>query len=176
MARRRGKRLKRFIVLLAGLMMSVLLGPVPGADALGLGACVISGTITFTPPDGNSAQGFWRINPAVINCQGTWAGPDRFIGPGPFTGGGSYTVLGVGGGACLHKVGKGTVDYVLRTSGTDVRISEPHEFVMAGAGRFTTPSLQGSFQETPPYDGDCLSKPVTRATFVAQALMVRTSR
>jgi len=166
--------MKRAIAVLAGLMMSVLVGPVPAAHALGVGACTISGTITFTPP-GSTGQGLWKIDPAVINCEGTWAGPDRFVGPGPFTGAGSYTALGPGGG-CLRKIGKGTVDYALRTTSTIARVSEPHEFVMAGAGRFATPLLQGSFLATPPYDGDCLLKPVTRATFVAQALMVRTSR
>jgi hypothetical protein len=73
----------------------------------------------------------------------------------------------------MHHVGTGNVDYMIPTTEADVRIKEPHDFVLAGAGAFATPSLHGSFQITPPYAGDCVTKPVTRATFIAQALMLR---
>jgi hypothetical protein len=167
---------KRTTALLAGVMMSVLVGPLPAAHAKGVGACMISGTISLTPPASASAQGVWRIEPAVIECQGLFEGVDRFIGPGPFSGSGTYTAPAAGSAGCLLQLGRGTVNYLLRTTGTDVRVSEAQEFVLAGAGKFATPSLQGSFIETLPFDGDCVTKPVTRATFVAQAVMPRTSR
>jgi hypothetical protein len=73
----------------------------------------------------------------------------------------------------MHHVGTGKVDYMIPTSEADVRIQEPHDFVLAGAGAFTTPSLRGTFQITPPYEGDCVTRPVTRATFIAQAVLLR---
>jgi hypothetical protein len=167
---------KRTIALVSALVMWPLVGPAPAAEALGVGACVITGTINFTPPTGSSPQGFWRIEPGVIECQGFFEGRDRFLGPGPFIGSGTYTSLASGGATCLDKAGKGVIEYTLRTAGTDVHVTEAQEFVTAGAGKFTTPSLQGSFQETPPFEGDCVTKPVTRATFVAEALMPRTTR
>jgi hypothetical protein len=47
---------------------------------------------------------------------------------------------------------------------------------LVGAGVFDTPTLHGPFQVSPPYDGDCLTKPVSRASFVAQVLLYRHGR
>lgn len=44
---------------------------------------------------------------------------------------------------------------------------------MAGTGAFSTPTLRGTFQVTPPYDGDCQTTPLTKALFFAEASMVR---
>jgi hypothetical protein len=164
---------KRVIVLLAGLAMSPLVGWMPPAGALGVAPCVITGTITFTPPAGAAAQGEWRIGPAAINCVGTYRGPERYTGQGPFIGWGSYTALPTGGGECLRQVGKGTVQYTLVTSVGPFTFTEPQEFLLAGAGKFTTPTMRGSFVPSPPYEGDCVSKPMTRFTFFAQAMMLR---
>jgi len=164
---------KRPVALLVGLLMP-LIGFIPAADAAGVAACAISGTINFAPSSTTAAtQGLWSIGPAVINCQGLLKGVSRITGPGSFRGSGSYKALPVGGGTCLQQVGTGTVEYLIPTSDNDVHISERHDFILAGGGEFTTPSLRGAFQATPPYDGDCVTKPVTRATFVAQALMAR---
>jgi hypothetical protein len=163
---------KRVVVLLAGLTMMPLVGFAPSAHALGLAACTIGGTISFSPPPGGSGQGTWRIEPGAINCEGFYKSTDRFLGQGPFTGSGSYTLLPSGAGDCLYQVGTGTVDYVIRTTAGTYSLTEQNQFVVAGAGKFSTPSLEGSFVR-PPDDGDCVSKPVTRATFVAEALLTR---
>ena len=52
---------------------------------------------------------------------------------------------------------------------------EKQQFVVAGAGKLTTPSIRATLQLAPPYNGDCLTKPVTRATFAAQGVMVWTA-
>jgi hypothetical protein len=158
-----------------GLVVSPLIWFAPAADATGVAVCAISGTINFSPASLASTEGAWRIEPAVITCQGVFKGRERIIGPGSFTGSGSYSALPGGSGTCMRHVGTGTVDYTIQTTSNDVHINEQHDFVMAGAGAFTTPSLRGSFQVTPPYKGDCVTKPVTSATFVAQAVMVRTT-
>jgi hypothetical protein len=145
---------------------------VPQAEANGAAVCAISGTIDFQPSQAVPSSGQWRIEPAVINCQGIYRGYQYFTGPGKFYGQGTYTDL-PGKGGCLHQVGKGTVDYRLQTTETDLHYEEPSEFVLAGAGAFTTPSVGGTIQMSPPYDGDCLTTPVTRATFVVQGLMIR---
>jgi hypothetical protein len=153
--------------------MSSVVGPVPAANAAGAAACVISGTISFVPPSDASGQGAWSIGPAMINCQGIFSGY-HFIGPGPFTGSGSYTAtLPSSGGSCVDQVGTGTVDYTLQTEAMDYHKVEAKRFVLAGAGEFTTPSLRGSLQLMPPYEGDCVTKPVTRATFFAEGVMAR---
>jgi hypothetical protein len=54
-----------------------------------------------------------------------------------------------------------------------VHLKEPQSFVLAGAGTFSTPILRATFQVTPPTDGDCVTTPVTKALFIAQATMVR---
>ncbi|HEV8627905.1 MAG TPA: hypothetical protein VG034_26005, partial [Acidimicrobiia bacterium] len=108
-----------------------------------------------------------------IDCKGVYKGPDYFTGQGPFTGSGTYTVLPTGTGACVHQVGEGTVDYTFRTISGTYNLREKNEFVLAGAGKFTTPSLRGTFVIPPPYEGDCVTTPVTRATFIAQVVLAR---
>jgi hypothetical protein len=158
---------------LLGLVVLPLLGLVPAAHATGAAVCSISGTIEFVPASGKPAQGVWSIDPAVIDCHGLFQGRERIIGPGGFSGSGSYTTLPSGSGACLHHVGSGTVDYTMQTTDAVVHLVEPHEFILAGAGAFTTPSLNGSLQITPPYDGDCVTTPVTKALFLAQGSLTR---
>jgi len=51
-------------------------------------------------------------------------------------------------------------------------VKEPHAFLLAGAGVFTTPTLRGTFQ-IPLYEGNCLTAPVSRAMFLAQVSLVR---
>jgi hypothetical protein len=156
-----------------GLMLTGLLTPAPSAEASGAAVCTISGTISFAPS--SASQGVWRISPAVISCQGLFRGYERIVGGGSFSGFGSYTAQPGGSGTCLHHAGLGTVDYTIQTTETDVHIQEPHEFVLAGAGAFVTKTLKGTFQVTPPYEGDCVTKPMTKAFFVAQGVMVRTT-
>src|SRR5436305_3094016 len=147
---------------------------VPAARATGGGACTITGTISFTPAGTPTTMGSWTIEPAVIDCNGLYNGYRRFNGPGSFTGTGSYTALPVGNGPCLHQAGTGTVDYRFPTTGDDIHLVEPQDYTLVGAaGTFTTPSLTGAFQITPPYEGDCVTTPITRALFVAQATLVR---
>lgn len=167
--------MKRPVAVLLGLVVSPLVGFAPAAEATGGAVCAITGTIAFSPSTLTSTQGAWRIEPAVISCQGLFKGRERIIGPGSFTGSGFYTAVPTGTGTCMRHLGTGTVDYTIKTTATDVHINEQNDFVMAGAGAFATPSLRGSFQVTPPYDGDCVTKPLTSATFVAQAVMVRTA-
>lgn len=165
--------MKRLIALAAGLAIVPLVGLIPPAGALGAGVCTITGTISFAPPTDPYGHGAWSIGPGAINCQGLYKGPDYFTGQGPFSGSGTYSVLPSGTGTCLHQVGSGTVDYTFRTISSTYRLVEESEFVLAGAGKFSTPSLKGSFTIPPPYEGDCVTTPVTRATFVAQVLMSR---
>jgi hypothetical protein len=164
---------KRLIALVSGLALVPLIGFVPKAEAIGAGVCTISGTIAFEPPNGPYLQGVWNIRPGAINCQGLYKGPDYFTGQGSFVGSGTYTVLPSGTGTCLHQVGEGNVDYYFRTISSTYRVNEKNEFVLAGAGKFTTPSMTGSFVIPPPYEGDCITTPVTRATFIAQVLLAR---
>ena len=72
-------------------------------------------------------------------------------------------------------MGTGTVDYIMRTGAAVHRIRETKHFTLAGAGKFVTPSLRGSLALVPPFDGDCVTKPVTRATFVAQGALPKTA-
>lgn len=166
--------MKRSVALL-GLVLIPLVGFVPAAEATGAAACTISGTMNFAPSPLDPQQGTWTIDPAVIECHGLFKGVDRITGPGSFSGAGAYTTLPTGSAACVHHIGTGTVDYVIPTVSTDVHLIEPHDFVLLGAGAFATPSLRGSFQLTPPYDdsGNCVTKPLTRALFLAQATLVR---
>ncbi|HKY77826.1 MAG TPA: hypothetical protein VJS45_16950 [Acidimicrobiia bacterium] len=165
--------MKRLIAFVAGLALLPLAGFAPRAEALGGGTCTISGTIAFEPATGPYMQGVWNIRPGAIDCKGAYKGPDYFTGQGPFIGTGTYKVLPSGTGTCIHQVGEGSVDYTLVTNGGWYRLTEKSEFVLAGAGKFTTPSMNGSFVIPPPYEGDCITSPVTRATFVAQVLLVR---
>jgi len=161
-------------VLLLCAVLPLVAGAVPAADAVGGAVCAISGTISFTAPSDASGQGTWSLDPAAINCEGAVNGY-QFLGQGPFEGSGSYTALPAGGGACLNQVGTGTVDYTIQTAAMDHHIVESQRFTLAGAGEFTTPTLRGSLALAPPYDGDCVTKPVTRATFVAQGLILKTA-
>lgn len=165
--------MRRALTVLIGLLLPMI-WVAPQAEANGAAVCAISGTIDFIPSQALPSQGQWRVEPAVISCQGSYRGYQYFTGPGSFTGKGTYTDL-PGKGGCLHQVGEGTLDYRLQTTETDLHFEEPGEFVLAGAGAFTTPSLNGTIQMGPPYNGDCITTPVTRATFFAQGLMVRVS-
>jgi len=156
-----------------GLISLTLVGWVPPAGATGTAVCTISGTITFSHSDLTSTGGAWVIGPAVINCQGPYNGYERITGPGQFAGSGTYQAFPGGTGTCLHSIGTGTVRYGFPTTAYDIRLDEPNSYTLAGAGAFTTPSLRGTFEVTPPYDGDCVTKPVTTALFVAQAWLLR---
>ena len=150
-----------------------LVGFVPAADATGAAACTITGTITFAHSPNSTAEGVWTIDPAIISCQGLFNGYERILGPGKFSGKGSYTALPGGNGTCLRNVGSGKVDYTFPTTGADVHLVEPNEYTLAGVGAFTSPSLKGTFEITPPYEGDCVTKPITKALFVAEAALIR---
>ena len=164
--------LRRRTLLLLAALLSTVVGVAPPAQALGGAACVITGTIQFEAPTAATAGiGVWHIGPGQIECNGITNGY-RIFGTGPFTGSGTYTGLPVGSGSCLHHIGTGTVDYVIRSGAMVFRMRETKRFLLAGAGEFTTPTLRGSLQLAPPYEGDCLTKPVTRATFIAQGFIV----
>lgn len=165
--------MKRLIAFVAALALVPLVGFVPKAEAIGTGACTISGTIAFEPPNGPYLRGVWTIRPGAIDCKGLYKRRDYFTGQGPFTGTGTYTVLPSGTGTCLHQVGEGNVDYTFRTTNGIYRVQEKSDFVLAGAGKFATPSINGSFVIPPPYEGDCITTPVTRATFIAQVVLAR---
>ena len=156
-----------------GLVLLTRLSVLQPAEATGTAACTISGTITFTHSELTSTEGSWAISPAVISCQGPYNGYERVTGPGQFAGAGTYQAFPAGTGTCLHSIGSGTVEYGFPTTAYDIRLVEPHSYALAGAGAFTTPSLKGTFQVLPPYDGDCLTKPVTTALFVAEASLLR---
>ena len=161
--------------LLAVGLVLLTISAAPTAQAAGLAACTITGTIRFFPSSENRMQGAWNVEPAVIDCRGVFSfrGRQRILRPGSFSGSGTYAALPTESGTCLHHVGSGTVDYWLFTSEADVHLKEPQSFVLAGAGTFSTPILRATFQVTPPSDGDCVTKPVTKALFVAQATLVR---
>lgn len=170
--------MKRRVAFLLGLFFPLagfLIGPAPKAEATGVAVCAITGTIKFTASATTPTQGTWSIEPAVITCQGIFRGYEYITGPGAFRGSGTYRELPGGPESCLQRVGSGELDYMLPTTEADVRMREPHQFVMAGAGTFTSPSLNGSSQIVPPFDGDCMTRPVTRATFVAETLLARVS-
>lgn len=162
------------ILPLLPLVVSPFVAPVPAAEAIGGAVCTISGTINFMPPGPGLAEGQWRIGPGAIACQGALNGY-HFYGQGPFSGIGTYTGLPAGSGSCLHYLGTGTVDYVMRTGAMVHRIREEKRFTLAGAGAFVTPSLRGSLALAPPFEGDCVTKPLTTATFVAQGALPKTA-
>ena len=170
--------LVRRIVLLGAIVATSVVGFVPAAHGLGGAVCAISGTITFAPPaaEAPGSAGTWNIGPGQIQCNGIINGY-RIWGTGPFHGSGTYTSLPVPGDSCghlVHHVGLGNVDYLMRSAAMLFRVRETKRFVLAGAGEFSTPSLRGAIQLLPPYDGDCVTKPITRATFVAQGRYLRT--
>lgn len=155
-----------------GLALASVLASAPTAEATAWGACTISGTITFSPSAWAPSQGRWEISPGVIDCWGLFYGWDRLLGPGSFAGSGSYSTVPSGGGSCLEQLGSGTVDYWLMTSSQDVHVKEPHSFILAGAGTFTTPTLRGTFQ-IPVHNGGCVTTPRTATPFLAQVTLVR---
>jgi len=161
---------KRFLAVLA-LVVGPVVGVAPAAHPLGEGACTITGTISFSPQ--SATQGTWKIGPAILDCQGIMAARWRITGRGPLKGSGTFTELPSGGGSCLHHAGTGTMDYTIPTGGGDLVISERNTYTLAGAGALTTPTLNGPLELLPPFDGDCVSKPVTRATFLAQVTLLR---
>jgi len=164
---------RRLLILLSALVPT-LVGFVPPAHALGGAACLISGTITFSRPAATAAtgeSGTWDIGPGLITCNGVIKGY-RIYGTGPFTGSGTYAALPVGGGPCLQHVGTGTVDYVMRSGAMVWHMQEAQKFVLAAAGEIATPTVRGPAKLAPPYEGDCVTKPVTRALFAAEVVMV----
>lgn len=165
--------MKRFVAAL-GLVVLPLFGFTPPADAVGYGACTISGTITFSSQ--TQSAGEWNIPAAVIDCQGLVAARRRIIGPGPFRGSGTFRALLPADGGCLRQTGTGTVEYKIPTSGGGILVSEAVSHTVAGVGVISTPTLRGPFELPPPYDGDCVSKPVGRTTFVAEVVLYRYPR
>jgi len=161
---------KRFVAAW-GLMVLAFAGWAPSAGAIGGGVCRISGRIAFAPK--SDSAGDWRIDDGVIDCQGLLSGgKTRILGAGPFAGSGSYTALGAGG-ACLHQAGTGTLVYRVPTSGGVIFFSEPVEYTVVGAGALTSNTLRGTFVLVPPYSGDCVTKPVTGASFASQVVLYR---
>jgi hypothetical protein len=160
--------MRRFVAVLAVVVLPVL-GLSSTAGAIEEGACTISGTITFSSQ--SPSAGVWTIGPAVIDCQGLVAARRLITGRGPLAGSGSFAALAPGDSACLRQAGSGTLEYKIPTTAGDIVISEPENHTLAGIGVFNTPRLHGSFQVAPPYDGDCVTKPVSRATFLAQVVL-----
>jgi hypothetical protein len=160
--------------LLTGLALVPFFASAPAAEATGAAACTISGTITFSPSAAAPSEGGWNISPAAIDCQGLFnvKGYERILRPGSFAGSGSYQTVPSGRGSCLRQLGHGTVDFWIPTSEQDVHLVEPHDFILAGAGAFTTPTLRGTFQ-IPLHEGNCVTAPATRALFLAQVALVR---
>ena len=164
--------MKRFIAVLAVVGMAVL-GFEVRADAVGYGACSVVGTITFTAK--SPTAGTWAIGPAILDCQGIIGKRARITGRGPLKGSGTYTALPPSD-SCFRQAGTGKVEYEIPTASGTIKVNEAETYTLAGAGVLDTPSLHGVFQLPPPYDGDCLTKPVSRATFVAQLVLYRNPR
>jgi hypothetical protein len=165
---------RRLLILLSAIVPTVVTGFVPPAHALGGAACLISGTISFSKPSAAAAtgdSGTWAIGPGQITCNGIIKG-FRIFGSGPFTGSGTYETLPVGTGPCLQHTGTGTVDYIMRSGAMVWHMQEAQKFVLAAAGEIATPTLRGPAKLAPPYEGDCVTKPVTRAFFAAEVVMV----
>ena len=162
---------RRLLILLSAIVPTVV-GFVPPAHALGGAACLISGTISFAKPAGAQATGgTWAIGPGLITCNGVIKGY-RIFGSGPFTGSGTYDALPVDGGPCLQHVGTGSVDYIMRSGAMVWHMQEAQKYVLAGAGELATPTLRGPANLAPPFEGDCVTKPVTKAFFAAEVVMV----
>jgi hypothetical protein len=163
---------KRFIAVLAVLGMAVL-GFEVRADAVGYGACSVVGTISFSAK--SPTAGTWTIGPAILDCQGIIGKRARITGRGPLRGSGTYTALPPSD-ACLRQAGTGKVEYEIPTASGTIKVNEAETHTIAGVGVLDTPSLHGVFQLPPPYDGDCLTKPLSRATFTAQLVLYRNPR
>ena len=164
----------RSVAVVAGLALALLVGPTPKADAFGVGACTIGGTITFTPSEGTPGQGNWAIAPGVIQCRGQFNTYEYMVRQGEFSGSGTYTSASSSETGCFRELGTGSVDYWITTDKQDIHVVEPYAFLAAGAGAFTTPTLRGAFQITT-YDGDCVTGTVTKASFLAQVTLFRDS-
>lgn len=164
--------MKRLVAAVA-VVGSAVFGFSPRADAVGYGACTIVGTISFSSQ--TLSTGTWTIGPAILDCQGIVGKRARITGRGPLRGSGTYNAL-AGNGACLAQNGTGTVEYSIPTASGVILVSEAVSHTLAGAGVFDTPSLHGTFQIPPPYEGDCITKPLSRATFVAQVILYRHPR
>jgi hypothetical protein len=162
---------KRFVTALSVLGMAVL-GFTPTAGAVGYGACTILGTISFSPQ--TPSTGTWAIGPATLDCQGIVGKRARITGRGPLSGSGPYNTLAPG--ACFPQTGTGKVEYTIPTASGAIKVDEAVSDTLAGAGVFNTPTLNGTLQVAPPYDGDCVTKPLRRATFVAQVVLYRYPR
>lgn len=165
--------MKRFVVLV-GLVVLPLFGFSPPADAVGYGECILTGTIRFSPT--SPAAGTWAIGPATIDCQGIIGKRARITGRGPFRGSGDYAAMPPGDNGCLRQTGNGNVEYEIPTASGRILINEAVSHTLAGVGTINTPTLHGTFQVAPPYDGDCVTKPVTRASFTAEMLLYRYPR
>ena len=167
--------MRRSVAMLAGLAsLAFVFGPVPAAQAVGAGACVIGGTINFSPVAGEPGRGAWSISPATIQCRGQYNTKELMVRGGSFTGSGSYTSVGSTDSGCFRQLGEGAVDYWIPTQKQDIHVKEPHAFLLAGAGAFLTPTLRGVFQIVS-YEGDCLANPVTKASFLAEVTLFRES-
>jgi hypothetical protein len=151
----------------------MVVAPAPAADAVGVGACTITGTITFTPRALTADRGTWDISPATILCRGQFNTKELMLKHGSFTGSGSFTSLPSGEGGCFRELGTGMVDYWIPTEKQDAHIKEEYTFLLSGAGAFTTPTLRGTFQI--PAQGNCLTGPATKAMFLAEVALVRLS-
>ena len=165
--------MKRFLAGLAVVGLAVF-GPTPRADAVGYGACTIVGTISFSSQ--TLSTGTWTIGPATLDCQGIIGKRARITGRGPLRGSGTYTALTPGDGGCLRQSGTGNVEYAIPTASGTIKVNEAATHTLAGVGVIDTPSLHGIFQIPPPYDGDCVTKPLSRATFSAQVILYRNPR
>ena len=165
--------MKRFVAVLA-VIGSAVFGFSPPADAVGYRACTLLGTISFSSQ--TATTGTWTIGPALLDCQGIVGKRARITGRGPLRGSGTYNALTPGQGACVPHNGTGTMEYVIPTASGAIKVNEAVTHTMAGVGVFDTPSLHGVFQMPPPYEGDCVSKPLSRATFVAQVVLYRNPR
>jgi hypothetical protein len=163
---------KRLVAALA-VVGSAVSGFSPRADAVGYGACTIVGTISFSSQ--TLSTGTWTIAPATLDCQGIIGKRARITGRGPLRGSGTYNAL-AGNGACLAQNGTGQVEYVIPTASGTIQVNEAVSHTLAGAGVFDSTSLHGTFQIPPPYEGDCVTKPLSRATFVAQVILYRNPR
>lgn len=177
--------MRRALAVAASAGMSLMAWPAPPAGAFGAGACVVSGTIRFTPTVANPDRGTWDIIPAVIQCHGMFnfnSSPrgrrgvgERFVGPGEsFTGSGWYRTSQVPGAGCVQHLGEGSLDYWMVTENQDLHIKESATFRLAGAGVLTSPTLNGSFQVLS-HDGGCMTGPAGTGLFTAELAFVRTS-
>jgi hypothetical protein len=168
---------KRVLAVLALVVLPMLVSTQP-AHAVGYGACTIVGTMTFSPmtmSTGTMSTGTWTIGPATLDCQGVIGKRARITGRGPLTGSGTYTALAAGDG-CLRQSGTGKVEYTIPTASGTIQVSEAETHTLAPVGMIDTPTLHGALEVLPPYDGDCVTKPVSRASFVAQVLLYRYPR